>query len=125
MKRNTTALTIGIGCVLLATSGCTASQNANNNIGCSIGGLAGGFGCAIGIAAVHTLSLFGTIEKKVRGIRDDYDPITTEPVVVRWDVTYAPLPTTGDTPAQPEPTTIPIPPLTPYNSPSKNDTSTP
>jgi len=115
MKRHTPLLTIGLGCVLLFTSGCAAYRDATNSMGCGIGYLAGGvsssfapnlLGCAIGVTAEHTL---GAIEKKVRGIRDDYDPITAEPTVVRWDVTYSPLPTPGDTPTQPEPAVIPAP----------------
>jgi len=114
MKQHTTLLTIGLGCVLLATSGCAAYRDATNSAGCSIGYLAGGItssfapnllGCAIGVTVEYTL---GAIEKQIRGTRNDYAPITSdtpaqpEPTVVRWDVTYAPLPTPGDTPTQPD-----------------------
>ncbi len=113
MKQHTTLLTIGLGCVLLIVSGCAAYRDAANSMGCGLGYLSGGvsgnfapnlLGCAIGVTAEYTL---GAIERKVRGTRDDYDLITTEPVVVHWDETYSPLPTTDKPPTPPDNAVLP------------------
>lgn len=117
MKQHTTLFSISLGCVLLATSGCMGFPDPLHTASCNEGMLFGSFGgpttqligCAVGETVQYTFGTLRTIEKKAKGLRDDYDPITTEPTVVRWETTYAPLPTPGNTPAQPESTTLPIP----------------
>lgn len=107
MRQRTALLTISLGGILLTTSGCMGLPDPVNAVGCNIGVSASSFGgpgtqllgCALGAAAHYTL---GTIEEKHRISSGRLEPTTTEPTVVRWDVTYAPLPTPGDTPAQPE-----------------------
>lgn len=123
MKRHKTALTIGFGYILLALSGCTSTQldTANRRaVGCGMGMGAGDIigafnnpaygllGCAAGI----TTDIIGGIENRYNSI---LEPTTAEPTVIRWDVTYAPLPTAGDTPTQPAPAAISIPSPTPHN----------
>lgn len=104
MKRHTTALTIGFGCILLAISGCTSTQldTANQiSTGCAMGSFVGdvigafnnpAYGL-LGCAASVTTGVIGNIENRYNSI---LEPTTAEPTVVRWDVTYAPLPTPGD-----------------------------
>jgi len=128
MKQHATLLIIGLGCFLFATSGCADFQYTSNQIAldCNYGMIAGFFGnpaagllgCAAGVT-VHTI---GAIESRHNSL---LEPTTAEPTVVRWDATYAPLPTIGDTPAQPESPLVPSPPPTPHNNPSKGDTSAP
>jgi hypothetical protein len=100
MKRHTTARTISLGCILLAASACAPSNMAtdtcwtNENITGNLFSPPGFlFSCALRTTAQHTL--------------DELEPTTAEPTVVRWDATYAPLPTPSDTPTQPEPAIIP------------------
>jgi len=124
MKHYTTRLTISLGCVLLATSGCAAVQATSETFLC-VAGSAVFNAVYCPVALVDTMALIGNATRGIEAADPDSTTDTPSTVVLRWDETYAPLPTTDKTPEQPESPIIPSPLPTPHNNPSKDDTKTP